>query len=379
MSFAMTSLGRPCPGPCPIVDGLITEPCPRRLIRSLDTSYLASNSKSIFPRARCVRCFKIWEIITRISKSDVPVSNTFGVCPEQDCGRASWQYCVYRVEHTRQRFGTNISAVSVLNFNAELLWMVFSHSPPKMWKCPLSYIPLLALLRDLEDPNWRNTNGYRPRVLVLDTEFRHRTSPDPLIPYQISIWGLITNTRVINMALVKDRSAIGDDQENCQTVQYDEVGHHIKKHINAEDFVIEWSIRKPGTFGLDLSVVRNVLDLYGFWDVILPPATNPFPLIGAFRQNLHPSISLHLPAVFGLVFPDVLLNGHFHGADIDVQATIYMVKLWLELLKHPADRSQEAPGLRTLQDVANGRSSLPQTGLFGYPCASKNKRSKLES
>ncbi|KAF1957252.1 hypothetical protein CC80DRAFT_491407 [Byssothecium circinans] len=39
--------------------------------------------------------------------------------------------------------------------------------------------------------------------------------------------------------------------------------------------------------------------------LISPPKTNTCGIIAAFRQNLPSSIGLHLPAVLGLIFPDV--------------------------------------------------------------------------
>ncbi|KAK7948922.1 uncharacterized protein PG986_009808 [Apiospora aurea] len=172
------------------------------------------------------------------------------------------------------------------------------------------FLRFLMLLRHLQDPDWTDETGYRPKVYTIDTEFSILRG----LVTEISFWDFLDNKMALELDLQKIRDLV-------------------------------WSTGKA--------------------DTLLPPSSC-ITLITIFRQCL-PRMPMSLGLMYSSAFPDDDMAMGQHSSNIDVELTSKMTKILLESVKSPETRDLKQLGAWANEPlIINAPSLLVLPGQQSY-------------
>lgn len=123
----------------------------------------------------------------------------------------------------------------------------------KQWHCDGKFLEVLVLLNNLDDPGWADETGYRPKILILDTEWTMRAGK----PHEVTFLDFRTVEMILGVFIQYERGSTVTDRirDQCTPVEFSNL---VKVAIHPRDVILEWSIYSH--VSLDLRMVQNVFN-----------------------------------------------------------------------------------------------------------------------
>ena len=118
---------------------------------------------------RCESCRSILKTVSQLKRLDIFADDDQSqICLLTQCSADRWGHAKYCTKHLALGVyyaGRRTLLAAVNDFNTDGLHL------ERRWIQLDSFNTITTLLSNLENPGWTDDSGYRPKVLIVDTEF----------------------------------------------------------------------------------------------------------------------------------------------------------------------------------------------------------------